>query len=84
MKKRPATASSSSIEGTVIPEPSCSDKKQISISDVKRVLEENEIPFSNEELNELMLEADPTNTGYVSYDAFLKLCKITPSVTVTV
>ena len=51
-----------------------SDKKNITISDVKRVLEENEIPFSNEELNELMLEADPNNTGYISFDSFLKLC----------
>ena len=55
----------------------CSDKKQISISDMKRVLEEYDIPFTNDDLNELMLEADPTNTGFISFDSFSKLCKYT-------
>ena len=50
------------------------DKKAITVADIKRTLEENEIEFSTEEINELMSEADPNGTGSIPYDTFLKLC----------
>eukprot|EP00831_Metopus_contortus_P064768 TRINITY_DN5793_c0_g1_i1.p1 TRINITY_DN5793_c0_g1~~TRINITY_DN5793_c0_g1_i1.p1 ORF type:complete len:183 (-),score=41.64 TRINITY_DN5793_c0_g1_i1:172-720(-) len=37
------------------------DKRQINVHDIKRVLEENEIPFTPEDITDLLQEVDPDN-----------------------
>jgi Ca2+-binding EF-hand superfamily protein len=48
----------------------------VTFNDIKTVLSAHIENLDNEDLNEFMREADPNNTGIVTFDIFAKLCNV--------